>query len=134
MLTLNAHSLVNPSHFMHIKEILVHDDIDLCFVSETFANSEEKLLKIPGYNIVRSDRPTHGGEVPIIFKSEIKCNIISKTDFRGRRKSEHQPEFLFVSVKIRNFKPILLACVYRPPYAVNICEFKQVLKTIFNRI
>jgi hypothetical protein len=97
---------------MHITENLIHEDIDLCFVSETYANVGDKLMIIPGYKIIRSERPSFGGGVAILHKSEINCDLLSETDFTDRDKSEHQPEFLLVSVKIRKYKPYLIACVY----------------------
>jgi hypothetical protein len=36
MMTMNAHSLVNPTHFIQtIDLVLVQNEIDVCFVSET---------------------------------------------------------------------------------------------------
>jgi hypothetical protein len=54
MVTINAHSLVNPSHFMRITEMLIHEDdwSETYALSETYANVGDKLMMIPGYNII----------------------------------------------------------------------------------
>ena len=134
IISLNIRSIINPTHFIQLKDLLVHGDIDICCVQETFATPEYKMLEIPNYKILRCDRPTHGGGVAIIHKTEHICKVLLHTDFNSHNEIRHQTEYLFISSKIGNRKPLLILNVYRPPYSVNIKSFQKLLKSIIHVI
>ncbi len=73
--------------------MLIHEDIDWSetyALSETYANVGDKLMMIPGYNIIWSNRPSFGGGVAILHNSEINCDLLSETDFTDLGKSDHK--------------------------------------------
>ena len=67
-------------------------------------NSE---IKIPGYNVIRSDRNKHGGGVMCYIKDTI-C-------YKRRENFSNEFENIFVDILLPNTRPILLGNIYRPP-------------------
>ena len=90
VMTLNANSIVNPTKFVQVKDIIIHENIDICCIVETRINPGDKILIIPNYCIIRCDRPTNAGGTAIIYRSSLKCKVIRETKFDNRK---HQTEY-----------------------------------------
>ena len=120
---------MNPTHFLQLSDIVVHEDMDICCVQETFTKAEHNMLDIPNYKILRCDRPTHGGGVAIMYKREHTCKIINQTEFDNSTEL-HQTEYMIVSAKVGNRKPFIILKIYRPPYSTNVKGFQRILKAI----
>jgi exonuclease III len=63
------------SKFKELKQTLINMDIGIVCLQETFLK-ENKSIKIPGYTIIRKDRPSHKGGLAIIIKNSLKYQEI----------------------------------------------------------
>ena len=88
---------------------------DILAINETWLNSniEDSEISIPGYNILRNDRPTHGGGVAFYIKKEIKFK--AREDIYKR----HSLESCWIELSTKQ-GPLLIGTVYRPPSANNV--------------
>ena len=90
--------------------ILKQYNIDIFTINETWLNYNitNASLYIPGYHIIRLDRPTSHGGIAILvanqYKSVIENTIIS-----------HSIELLHVALELPYSKPINIISVYHPP-------------------
>lgn len=68
---LNVRSLV--AKFGEFERIVREGDYDVVAVTETWLNGSigSELIRVPGYSLVRRDRPSRGGGVAIYFKSNL---------------------------------------------------------------
>ena len=76
---LNARSLVKPDAYSALHAELNGNDIDLCFISETWLHSAipNSLICPPGYSIARKDRKdTRGGGVAILCRNNWRMENI----------------------------------------------------------
>ena len=100
----NARSL--RSNIVEFVNFLRNNNINIAIITETFLDSQAKIF-IPGYNVIRKDRPNRkGGGVAIIVKNNIEYS--------------HLPDLkleIIESVGIQiftNFGPITFYSVYMP--------------------
>lgn len=80
-------------------------------LNETWLNSEIKdcEVSIPGYDIIRNDRPTYGGGVALYVRNDLK--IIERDDIHRK----HNVDSCWVEVIHKDNKNILIGTIYRPP-------------------
>ena len=83
---MNARSLVKPDAPSALNTELRSNNIDVCFVSETWLNSNtsSNLVCFNGYNILRNDRSDFrkGGSVAILYKNDWKIlNVHASENF-----------------------------------------------------
>ena len=64
-------------------------------------------INIDGYELVRSDRNRHGGQVTCYIRSDVSFNV------KGNFSSE--VENIFFDMLLPKTKPILIGILYRPP-------------------
>ena len=111
---INICSMRNKIHEIH--DILYKQDIHILSVNETWLDSSipDSSLSIPGYNIYRNDRSTHGGGVCFYVLSSYKVNVLHSS-MPG---DDHSIETLFLRVVLpvrpRPIK-ITVCSAYRPP-------------------
>lgn len=80
------------------------------FVCETWFHPDvlDSIFKRAGYNIFCTDRETHGGDVTIYIKSEIKCSIKSQSECGSRI------EYLFMKLTTNTKSKVFIGCLYSP--------------------
>ena len=62
--------------------ILIHQNsFDILAISETWLSDKipNELVNIPGFNVYRKDRPSHGGGVLIYIKGDFTSYIVSRS-------------------------------------------------------
>ena len=82
-LVLNAISLVQPDAYPALYAELNSNNIDLCFISETWLHSAipSSLICPPGYGIARKDRQnTCGGGVAILCRNDWRMENILEVE------------------------------------------------------
>ena len=87
----------------------------------------DRVVEYMNYNIVRLDRKwSENGDMEGLPKKEggvacyIKSNIeYSDTKYEALNKSCKDLEMMWISIEIKNMKPIVLIVVYRPPQGDN---------------
>ena len=78
-LVLNARSLVKPDAYSALRAEINSNNIDLCFISETWLHSAipNSLICPPGCNIARKDRKgTRGGGVALLCRNDWKMENV----------------------------------------------------------
>ena len=92
-------------------------DIDIMFLNETWLKSEisNRSLYLPGYHIIRLDRPTHGGGTMFAIKNQFTCHTENTLILPCL-------ELLNISLILPSSLPITLISMYRPPSS-NIYDF-----------
>ena len=106
---MNARSLVKPDAPSALNTELRSNNIDVCFVSETWLNSNisSNLVCPNGYNILRNDRSDFrkGGGVAILYRTDWKIlNVYPSENF----------ECLWCEIQKDNTK-FFFAALYHPP-------------------
>lgn len=102
-------------------------NIDILCLCETFLHDDflDKELHIDGYNIIRRDRPSHGGGILIYYKNSLACTI--------RHDLLHSDiEMVWLNIKCSMQKPFLLGYVYRPPSTTS--DWLQKVETILEKV
>jgi len=105
---INAQSLTNKiDEFRYLFE---NSKVDIICVSETWftSNISSSYIRCADYNLFRSDRVNHAGSVAIFVRKQFKCKVICQQALESAIK------YLFVEVRGKNYKYILLGCAYRP--------------------
>ena len=113
---LNARSLVKPDAYSALHVELNSNNIDLCFISETWLHSAipNSLICPPGYNIARKDRrDTRGGGVAILCRNDWKMENILNV--------ENMFECIWVKIITKN-SVFNVATIYHPP---GDCGYKD---------
>ena len=115
-------SLVNTCSIRNkttdISEYVVNSNIDVCLMTETWLKSRDAViraeLKPTGYNFKDSPRPSGrvGGGVGIMFKSGIKCKLLSSGALKSMEYANY--ELLFEKSKLD------VHVIYRPPYSSKL--------------
>ena len=95
-----------------VSEFMEEHSIDIMCLAETFLDSTipDGAVSIPGYKLMRRDRPTAGGGVVVYARNSIKCNRRCDLESDGL-------ELLYVELGSRR-KRTVIGCLYRPPSAV----------------
>jgi len=122
----NYHELTNLINFYKF---------DLFFVSETFLNSDtfDHEISIEHYKLLRKDRLRTGGGLVVYIREEINFEI-PDTAYVFDDKEEF--ECLNVTIKLPCTKPIVYACIYRPPssnfntFLNNLSEYCQSISSL----
>ena len=85
-------------------------------------------LHLPGYNILRLDRPitTKGGGVAFLVANHINCHIENSIMC-------HSIELLHISINLPASLPISVITIYRPP-SQDVYIFFQTLRSLLNNI
>jgi hypothetical protein len=86
-------------------------------VSETWLDTSvlNAEVSLPGYNIIRKDRGSHGGGVCLYIKEDLAFNPRADLD-------DTQLEIVWIDLLLKKTKPILIGCAYRPPGQQNFVE------------
>lgn len=128
----NAQSL-NPanSKFEEIKLILKDSLLDVVGVSETWLKSyiTNKSVEVPGYKIIRHDRPAiRGGGVAFYVSKKLKTRVISRSE-------GSDVEYLFMEV-VSVMSRVLVGVIYRPRGSLTSLddELSQILPNYDNVI
>ena len=122
---LNIASL--PKHTEELKIFLNAITFDILCINETRLNSliENRLVEIPGYDIVRRDRNRHGGGVAIYIRNNLV--YINRNDI--------MPDILeaiCIEVKKPRMKPLLVCSWYRAPDINSGLNAQLSTKTTYN--
>ena len=92
-------------------------DLRLFGVAETHlqADIDDRLVEMKNFSILRVDRKRGGGGIALYVHNSFKAYILvhSKTTGAG---FPGVPEYMICSVQQRNFAPILVSVIYRPPH------------------
>jgi hypothetical protein len=108
-LVLNARSLVKPDVYPALYAELNSNNIDLCFISETWLHSAipSSLICPPGYGIARENRQnTRGGGVAILCRNDWRMeNVILEV--------ENMFECIWMKIMIKN-SVFSVAATYHP--------------------
>lgn len=119
-------------HFIHInarsirhkmtdlKIIAEKSKAGIIAISESWFDSSitDAEVSMPGYNLERKDRNTHGGGVCMYIREDLSYNPRSDLDHENL-------EAIWIDLLLKKTKPILIGCVYRPPDQRNFCELFQ---------
>lgn len=127
----NAQSLnpsVSDAKLEEFKSIFMRSGLDIIGISESWykSNIYSQSLALPGYNLVRNDRPDRdrAGGVCLYISEKLRYRII----FRG--KQYHRCESLFVEV-FGNRVSAVVGIVYLPNGDIN--EFEELHGELFDR-
>ena len=105
---LNVRSLVHKLE--QIKRIAELSKATVMCFTETWLDESvsDSEINIPGYNVVRNDRSTHGGGVCMYIRTNISFN---------HRPNLNDPnlEAVWCELHLKKTKPIIAGCCYRPP-------------------
>lgn len=123
------------SHFCHVNACSLPSHIDeMTFlfenrlpvgisVVETWLSPSlpDALVRLPGYNLVRTDRQgKRGGGVALYLRDDLKYKIIASAGQCGR------PEFLFVETKI-SCQQVLIGVIYKPPNVGYLNDIEDII-------
>ena len=108
-LVINARSLAKPDAPSALYTEMISNNIDICFVSETWLhdNISSELICPNGYGILRNDRstPRRGGGVAILYKIDWRISDITASE-----------TFEYLSCKIkRDNAEYFISALYHPP-------------------
>ena len=97
--------------FDELKNILLRNKIDVFGLTEIFVNKilPDSMFSIPGYTFIRIDRNSgSGGGVGVYIRNGI--------DYTRRIGLENDSyESIWIEIKPKKSKPIILGIIYRPP-------------------
>lgn len=105
---INAQSLNNKMD--EFRDTFVNSAIDAICVSETWFRPDicDNIYTLPGYNIFRADRQSHGGGVAIFLKSGLHATV------KCMSSQGDSIEYLFLEINCYSNEKMLIGCVYRP--------------------
>ena len=116
---------------------LPDSNLDVLMVSETWLNkhTEERLIAVQGYNVIRLDRQTKhangqtktGGGLCIYHKESLQ---VDQNTYANLNTSNETIEIQWITVTRPHTKKLLIGNVYRPPSG----NLKEALKTIGNQM
>ena len=111
--------------FEMVRHQIEKSNVDIFSLSESWLTEAvpERVPECMNYDIVRLDKkwndsgdnnrlPKRGGGLACYIKSNIKY---SDTKYEALNKSCKDLEMLWVSIEIKNLRPILIVTIYRPP-------------------
>lgn len=75
ILSWNCQSISNEAKLTQLRLLLTDYDIHVACLQETFLGDNSKVF-VPNYKIYRRDRPTHGGGVAILVRSNIRHTLL----------------------------------------------------------
>ena len=105
----------------YVKTFLLLNNVDICFFTETWLNSKilNSMIKIQGYEVLRSDRPGRkGGGVAIYYKDSLDVQLIANNCIPSTFSN-----FEFSAIRLNtSFYKITFLCFYIPPDSSN-CLF-----------
>ena len=104
---LNVNSI--PNKIDEIKYMLKNSPFDIVAFTETHCDDtvSDNELQLDDFDFIRKDRTRHGGGVIIYIKKQF--------GFQRLLDIECELEALWISVKLRDIKPLLICVLYRPP-------------------
>ena len=84
---------------------------DVLALNETWLNKDiaDNEISIPGYNILRNDRESHGGGTAFYIKDDIK--YVDREDIY----KNHDIESCWIELSNKNENVLLIGNIYRPP-------------------
>ena len=105
--------------------------IDVILLCETFLSSKTKsMVNIPGFSHISNyHKSKKGGGVSILLREGIPYKRRSDLDII----KEGLTESVFVEIRSKNGKQIIIGSMYKPPN-VNIDQYSNNLSTIVNKI
>lgn len=108
---LNARSLL--CHFNEIELMLNDYDIDMLCICETWlhSNIDDKFIKIPNFNVVRTDMGRGGGSC-IFIRDHFNVKSIALDIDRVDGVDD-----VWIQVQYKRFPSFIIGCVYRHPGA-----------------
>ena len=94
-----------------VSDFMAKHSVDFMCLAETFLDTStpDGAVAIPGYKLMRRDRPSVGGGVAMYARANIRCNRRLDLESDGL-------ELLYVETGSRR-KRTILGCIYRPPSA-----------------
>ena len=101
---------------------------DIFAITETWLNAttSSSAVNIPGYDIIRSDRPTPCGGVAVYYKSGLK---VRNSETLSYYSVDIELLSVFITVpSVTHRNPLIITVVYRPPSA-NINTSLEELKS-----
>ena len=111
-------------------KILIHQNsFDILAISETWLSDKipNELVNIPGFNVYRKDRPSHGGGVLIYIKETLRHTYCPDlTNFNNT-------EVVWVRIDNKSSPSFYVSCVYNPKaddenyYQCMLNNFENVL-------
>ena len=116
VLELNIRSLI--SHQQDLRAMLgnlqnKNSTVDIILLCETFLNSRtEKLVSIPGYDLISSNRQTtKGGGTTILIQNGLSCKRRNNLEIFQEKKLETP----CVKIRTKSNKGIVVGSLYKPP-------------------
>lgn len=103
----NAQGISSGSKTTELELILRERNIHVACLQETYLNHNSRLY-VPGYTILRNDRPTHGGGVAILVKKGIQHELLNLRDTVNI-------ENIAVAINLHN-RRIIITSAYSPRY------------------
>ena len=105
--------------------MLKNSPFDIVAFTETHCDDtvSDNELQLDDFDFIRKDRTRHGGGVIIYIKKQF--------GFQRLLDIECELEALWISVKMRDIKPLLICVLYRPPNSSDI--FFDILSTMLNK-
>ena len=120
---LNVNSI--PNKIDEIKYMLKNSPFDIVAFTETHCDDtvSDNELQLDGFDFIRKDRTRHGGGVILYIKKQL--------GFHRLLDIECELEALWISVKLREIKQLLICVLYRPPNSSD--DFFDILSTMLNK-
>lgn len=106
----NCQGITTVSHSVELHLFMKELSIDILLLNETFLKPNHTFL-LPGYDVYRKDRTTHGGGVVVAIRSNLKHQLENSFPTKA-------VENICVSVEIRN-KKVLFISAYCPKYTAD---------------
>ena len=105
--------------------MLKNSPFDIVAFTETHCDDtvSDNELQLDDFDFIRKDRTRHGGGVIIYIKKQF--------GFQRLLDIECELEALWISVKMRDIKPLLICVLYRPPNSSD--NFFDILSTMLNK-
>lgn len=105
---INTRSLL--SSFYEFSNFVNSENSDIISLSETWLPTDlpNKFIHIPGYHILRADRPSRGGGVAFYIKEHIKFSKLNTVEVQGI-------ELLAIKIHLKKKSTLAVCLIYRPP-------------------
>lgn len=95
-----------------LKQLFLEKQISIASINETFLNSNARF-RIPGFNILRKDRPEGcGGGVALLLKEGIEY---SEAVFNLTKEELNNNEYTAAKILLNAQTTLLIATIYCPP-------------------
>ena len=118
-------------HIEELKSLLVILDkpLDIIAITETRLHSQENPpidISIPGYNFYHTETHTQNGGAGVYIKSTMECTVNKELSIS----LDDICESIFIEIKIKNRKNILLGGIYHHHSAINTFRSEYMDKTL----